>query len=257
VPTLDDYLGPTKKYIDLWADLSPKGTFTVREPHKFLVASNWKFQMENTNDGYHARFVHESAFNTLKHSYGDSAKDYSGGFQVGRAIGLPHGHSMMERPGMTSMKPDIHKVYREHLAQAYGAERADHILYGRNLTIFPNLALLENNIRVVHPITVDRTELYSYYFEYDGVPDEVNADSLRDSQWRRGSMGFINSDDVEMFASNQAGTGVRSLEWLLLSKGIEDETVSPDGERLGGHIHDEICTRSIYREWIRLMDAVQ
>ena len=30
---------------------------------------NWKFQVENTVDGYHPRFVHESAFKTREQAY--------------------------------------------------------------------------------------------------------------------------------------------------------------------------------------------
>lgn len=254
VPSLDEHLGTSKKYLNLWADLSPTGTLRVLEPYKMACASNWKFHVENTTEGYHARFVHESAFNTMKWAAGGGAIDYAGQ-QDGRVAGHRYGHSVMERPGMTTLLPPIRAKYAALLAASYGEERAQEILYGRNLTIFPNLALLENGIRTIYPISVDRTEVYYASFHLDGVPDEINADNVRDSQYRRSSMGFITPDDFEMFVSNQAGTRAQSMDWLLMAKGIEDERVNAEGEYEGAHIHDELGMRAMYREWVRLMRA--
>lgn len=65
VPNLEDHLGDVRKYIDLWADLSPEPEFKLAKPHHYGYQGNWKFQAENGIDGWHARFVHESAFQTV------------------------------------------------------------------------------------------------------------------------------------------------------------------------------------------------
>src|SRR5262245_55426700 len=65
--SLESWLGGAREYIDLWADLSPTGRVVVRPAHRYAYAGNWKFQVENTVDGYHPRFVHESAFKTREH----------------------------------------------------------------------------------------------------------------------------------------------------------------------------------------------
>lgn len=250
--SLDEFLGPLKRHIDLWAELSPTGRIRVLPPHKFLFSGNWKYQMENTVEGYHAWFVHQSAFNVMKRSLADRG-DYGGEKDEGRVIGFKYGHAVMERPGMTSMDKAAFADYMDCLVKSYGAERARQITYGRNVWVFPNLGLLENNIRVLHPLAVDKTEMHSFFFLMEGVPDHVNTDNLRDSQWRRGTMGFVNTDDLEMFSSSQGGVQGTKMEWIYLSKGIHDEISHPNGERVGRHIHDETALRAMYREWIRLM----
>jgi len=252
--SVEEYLGGVKKYVDLWIERSPTGRIRVLPPHKFLVSGNWKYQVDNSVEGYHAWHVHKSAFMTMRHSLASQA-DYGGEREEGRIIGFEHGHGVMERPGMTSMDKAIFAEYFDCLVKSYGDERAREIVYGRNIVVFPNLALLENNIRVVSPRAVDSTEMYSYFFDFEGVPDPVNSDNLRDSQWRRGTMSFVNSDDLEMFSSNQGGARATRLHWTTIAKGMHDETVLPEGGRAGKHIHDETGVRAVYREWARLMSG--
>src|SRR5262245_27087217 len=72
--SLAEHLGAAREYLDLWADASPTGQVRVRAPHRYAYAGNWKFQVENTNDGYHPRFVHESAFKARERAGGRPAR---------------------------------------------------------------------------------------------------------------------------------------------------------------------------------------
>ena len=63
-PDLDEHLGRAKHYIDIFADRSPMGCVQVTKPLKYEYQGNWKLQMENMSDGYHAQYVHASAFGT-------------------------------------------------------------------------------------------------------------------------------------------------------------------------------------------------
>jgi len=60
VPDLDEHLGRAKHYIDIFVDRSPAGAIEVTKPLKYEYHGNWKLQMENMSDGYHAQFVHAS-----------------------------------------------------------------------------------------------------------------------------------------------------------------------------------------------------
>jgi hypothetical protein len=42
------------------------------------------------------------------------------------------------------------------------------------------------------------------------------------------------------------------MEWLVLSRGMDQETTLPSGERLGGHA-DEVPQRAFYRYWREAM----
>jgi benzoate/toluate 1,2-dioxygenase alpha subunit len=252
--SLEAYLGGARRYVDLWADLSPTGQVRVRRPHKFRCDGNWKFHSENGADGYHPRFVHESAFNTKAHFDGRSVQQSAGMQEIGAVLAFERGHALLERPGMAAFDPAEMAEYMACMRERYGPERVQEIVVGRNILIFPNLYLMDSNIRVIQPIAVDRTEIYSYFTELVGVPAAVNRARLRDLQWRLGTTGFIVTDDLEIFGANQSGVQATAVEALHLARGLGRETAGPEGLRRDS-VSGEASQRAVYREWLRLMTA--
>lgn len=256
---LDEYLGETKKYIDAWADRSPGGPLQVKRPHRYSYNGNWKFQSENSNDGYHGGFTHESNRMTMEH-FGLTNPDR--GFQKvsqgGIARGFPYGHGTFEGgfAGKLGLTDSQFKTYWDALVRQHGEKHAREVIEPRHLLIFPNVILMTHNIRVVHPIAPDYTEVDSYFVAMRGVPDEVNMGLLADLQRRLGTTGMIAPDDVEMFAANQTGLKARDMEWLVLRRGLGKETAVSPGE-WHGVASDETPMRSIYKEWLRLMAAYE
>jgi benzoate/toluate 1,2-dioxygenase alpha subunit len=255
--SLVDYLGEVKGYVDLWADRSPNGTVRVRRPHRFQYPGNWKSQAENGADGYHGRYVHESAFKTLEHfqgSEGRRAKKTSV-HGVGAMRGFPRGHAILERPGNRGeLPPALLAEHEATMVRRYGAERAERIGMVRHIFLFPNVYLMDDNIRVIHPLAVDRTEVQSAFTWLDGVPDEINKARLKNLQWRLGTAGLIGTDDLEMFAGCQTAMQAATMDQTLLERGLHREVAYPSGERVG-ESSDETPQRAIYREWRRLMAA--
>src|SRR6185503_15970881 len=93
---LEDYLGEAKRFIDLWADLSPTGSLRVRPPHSYQYRGNWKFQVENSVDLYHPPFVHRSGFA----AFGRMASMRATQTEAGPVTyGFDQGHSVLQRPG--------------------------------------------------------------------------------------------------------------------------------------------------------------
>lgn len=254
VVSLDEHLGALKPYVDRWAELSPEGEMQVLRPHRFRCAGNWKFHLENGTDGYHPQFVHESAFSTRAHFLGQEPKHRTGQQDIGDLRGFEGGHCVLERPGMGAMDPSVQTEYMARLVRRHGERRAQDIVAGRNILVFPNLYLMDFNIRIVQPISVDETEMYSHCTALSGVPEEVNTERLRDVMWRYSNTGFITTDDVEIFAGNQSGLAAEGMEWLVMSRGIDAEELYPTGMRRG-HVAAETTQRALYREWVRLMSA--
>lgn len=250
--SLEDHLGPVRHYVDLWFDQSPNGRVRLLEPRRAYFQGNWKFQLENTTDGWHARYVHESAFQTRKDfSLRDPAKAWKGCTRA-----FAHGHGILERPMRTSFPHKVQASYLALLREHHGAERAELAHYGRHITLFPNVHLMEFKIRVVQPVAVDKTLVYEFPVEFEDTPDEINA-AVTGRMLNEGSLvaGFVNSDDVEIFARAQSGMyGSRLLEWLVLARGMSEEKVEPSGERVGAESY-ELPQRAIYREWARLMNG--
>ena len=260
-PDIEDvvaYLGPLKTYVDYWFDHSPSGRVKVLTPYRSVYPANWKFQLENSTDGWHARYVHESALKTMHHF---GTRSPASGWP-GCARGFDQGHGVLERL-RNDIPPDTAAPFQEHvdlLARHYGADVAEQIYVRRHITIFPNLQLMEFKLRIIQPVAVDRTIVYEYPVELEGVPDPINqAIFSRISQEvsvSSGSFvsGFVNADDAEIFARVQTGVRAARLEWFDMSRGLHREVRQPSGD-IAGDNSDEVPQRAIYRAWARLMAA--
>ena len=250
--SLESQLGPVRTYIDLWFDQSPNGRVRLLEPRRAFYDANWKFQLENTTDGWHARYVHDSAFKTMQDF---SKRDPTKGWQ-GCTRGFERGHGILERPMRSSFAPEVEESYMALLTDRHGKDRAEKAHYGRHITLFPNVHLMEFKIRVVQPVAVDRTIVYEFPIEFEDAPTEVNA-AVAQRMLHEGSLaaGFVNSDDVEIFSRVQSGLyGAHLMEWFILARGMAEEKVEASGERVGAESF-ELPQRAIYREWSRLMNA--
>jgi phenylpropionate dioxygenase-like ring-hydroxylating dioxygenase large terminal subunit len=232
----------------------------VRPAHRYSYQGNWKFQLENTVDGYHPRFVHESAFKTREHFGGRPARDMASSLDQGYTIGFDdHGHAVLEWPegtdnSVTKMPRALADDWVGKLQTRLGAERTRQVLTRRHVVIMPNLVLMDVNIRVIQPLAVDRTEVYSHFIAIEDVPDGVNQSRLRDVQGRLGTTGMINTDDVEMFAACQTGLQTPELEWVRFARGLGREERLANGARRASYT-DETPQRALYRAWGRLMQA--
>ena len=252
VPDIEDHLGELRKYIDFWADLSPEREFKVARAHHYGYLGNWKFQCENGHDGWHARYTHGSAFETVAEFGGPALGRRS---TVGRTRGFAGGFGLLERPGIQQGMSEQQLVdYRQMLLARHTPERVDLIWYVRHIFVFPNLFLFDNLLRVIQPDVVDRTTVVSYPLMLSGVPEAFNRARLPELQMRLGTAGLVNPDDLEMFASNQTGMRSSRFEWVTLSHGMaQDERLQ--GSEIQGEISSELPQRSLYREWARLMSA--
>jgi benzoate/toluate 1,2-dioxygenase alpha subunit len=259
-PTLDEYLGEVKKYVDLWIDMAPEGKLQVSKPHKYSYPGNWKLQAENGIDGYHTRYAHESILKTFEHfnveHYGTTQVNEGPAVrEVGCTRGFENGHCLLERPGLrVQVRPELFEVYRSSLLERYGKERTDQILNVRHIFIFPNLYLMDTNLRVIQPISVNETYVYSHFFELGGAPPEINRERFFSLQKRLGTAGFFSSDDMEMFVGVQSGVQAANMQWVVLSRGLNREVVLANGERLGDP-SDETPQRAIYRGWLNFMNG--
>jgi benzoate/toluate 1,2-dioxygenase alpha subunit len=255
--TLEAYLGEIRDYIDLWVERSPIGAVRLLRPHKTTYPGNWKFQAEQDTDGYHGRYVHDSAFQTLDHFHGDRRKaDRNVAVHgTGYTRGFPRGHCLLEKDGTRGELPsDMIEEYMGQLVKSYGADRARRISMVRHILIYPNVYLMDDHIRVHHPIAVDRTVVHSYFNYLEGVSERINQHRLKNLQWRHSQAGLIGTDDVEMFVSCQSGMQAAAMGQITFSRGLHREERRPSGEHVG-QATDETPFRAMYREWARLMNG--
>ena len=141
----------------------------------------------------------------------------------------------------------------EALTDRLGETRAREVIrtnggLGFNLLVFPNLLLIQVQIRVVQPRRVDWTEVELYPTLLEGAGDAMNARRLRTHEAFYGPSGGGAPGDLAMFRRVQEGLQVESMEWLWLHRGRHRTTVGPGGEQVG-HISDEHPQRGFYRRW--------
>lgn len=255
---LEERLRAVAPYIDLWVERSPTGEIrATTHAHKFHYEGNWKLQMENGSDGYHGNYVHESFMKVVSRAGESTVGDVKRARNTGSVVGLPHGDGFIDRPeggmaGQFDYHDPRHADYQQALTDRYGAERRAEILGQRNLLVFPNLYLFESHIRVIKPVAVDSTVVVMQPILLGGVPDAFNVERMRTHERFFGPAGFGSPDDVEMFVTCEAGLRARSVDWVVLDRGMARETTTGD-RVLGGHTTDEAPQRSAYRAWRDLM----
>ena len=251
-PSLIEHLGDVAKYVDLWADLSPEPEFRVAHPHHYCFEGNWKFQAENGTDGWHARFTHGSAFETAADFGGPPTSTRS---TAGCTRGFHHGFGILERPGIRQgLTEEQNEVYLGLIKKRHVADRIDDIWTERKIYLFPNLTLFDNLIRVIQPISFNRTIVQSYPVLARGLPDDLNRIRISELHTRLSTAGMINTDDLEMFASNQTGMRASKMRWIVLSHGMNEEKNLSGSECVASDT-SEVSQRAIYREWARLMSG--
>jgi benzoate/toluate 1,2-dioxygenase alpha subunit len=258
-PSLEEHLGGVRPYIDHWFNRSPVGEIEVVPPgHKYPYPANWKWQAENGADGYHGNFVHASWQKLLERAGEAPVSDIKKFREGGCTRAFEYGHGLLERPGglnpaasWTGRMMVKYPEYAEALRERYSDEEIEEISARRNIFVFPNLYLFDTQIRQIRPIGVEATEVSLNVYDLKGVPDQLNQGRLRAHERFYGPSGFGSPDDIEIFVSCQTGVKASGIDWILLSRGQHRET-RENGEVIG-HSTDETPTRSIYREWKRLM----
>ena len=95
-PSLEDYLGDFKWYLDSFWDRWPGGTQVIGGVHKWVISCNWKFAAEQfASDMYHAEISHASAIMALAPQRQVSVEEQAERrMQGGRQVSSPNGHGM-------------------------------------------------------------------------------------------------------------------------------------------------------------------
>lgn len=258
--------GPARQQLDYACDLSPDGELIVRSgATKLAYNGNWKLQMENSIDGYHPNFTHQSYIGTFERTTGMKFDMFNGDSSVqSRDLGMgatnidsrryslenPHARARLQ----SLQKSTWGKKYYDDLVKAHGKERAEEVLIinGTHMNVFPNLVVLAQQVRTIQPVSTERTEVYLRPSLLKGVPDEVNTHRLRAYESFYTTAGGGIHDDVEMF--NRVHEGLRCNEdpWLIFRRGLHREQVDNDGT-IFGQGTDETAQRAMWRHWKSVM----
>lgn len=269
-PPVEQWLGPAAGWLDYWIDRAPGGEVIVRSAtHRMGYRGNWKLAYDNAGDGYHPAFSHRSLLEMASRMGDSKDMSYFGKSPDEgpmRTYMLGNGHSVIDQrpsfdgPGSfwANQRPQPGREKFEEDIRANHGEDADRLLdlcVGAqiNLNIFPNLLLIGNQIQVVEPLAVDRTQLSWHATSVGGVPPEINTMRMRTQE---DFPAFGEPDDQANFEEVQRGLAAPEAEWVLMNRGLDVpgwQEVGPDGV-VSSAVTDELHMRRYYAAWLDLMN---
>ena len=265
--------------LDYMADRAPDGEVEmVGGRLRQTFRGNWKLHMENAVDTVHPNFVHESSVAVARDhlAVAGPAEQADQAIQMFNANGFSFsdwdalgihgyedGHVFMDgfyRGGV--IDPDrqdpVFQRYKEAMSAAYGEERMNEIFVREtfNNLIYPNISINTRfqQIRIVPPVAVDRTDVHSYVFRLNGAPEEMFHTAVKFVSTANSPASPVLSDDLAVFEQLQIGLANEGGEWIDLSRRAgKEQAYGNQGNRDIGT--SELPMRARRGAWRRYMAA--
>ncbi len=238
VKPLREFLGDAAKIIDMIVDQSEDGLEVLRGASTYTYEGNWKLQAENGADGYHVSAVHWNYAATTNQRKQRNAGDQiramdagSWGKQGGGFYSFEHGHMLLwTKWANPEDRPNYAR--RDEYAKKCGEATADWMVrHSRNLCLYPNVYLMDqfgSQIRLLRPLSVDKTEVTIYCIAPKGESDEARAHRIRQYEDFFNVSGMATPDDLEEFRSCQIGFNGSALAWNDMTRGARHWIDGPD-----------------------------
>lgn len=272
VPDLEQALGNARTFIRMLGDQSADGMEVLKGFSRYTTRSNWKFQLENGVDGYHVSTVHANymgvVMKRMKMMEDDQVKSIARGDITQMPSGtydLGNGHTLLwgEVPGAED-RPLAER--RDELTERLDELTADWMIkHARNLGMFPNVLLMDQTstqIRVIRPISVDKTEITIYGLAPKGESQGARNRRIRQYEDFFNATGMATPDDLAEFAACQVGNyGLvdqhqsfdRGLDRVILGNDNHAEELNINPVSSGPNWADENLFQSFYRHWYELI----
>jgi phenylpropionate dioxygenase-like ring-hydroxylating dioxygenase large terminal subunit len=280
-PSLTEWLGPIASSFDDMVDRAPGGVLEVAGGvSRHAYDGNWKLVIENHNDTLHPRFVHASSVAAARDQSDEVHSDGAGEVQIKqmRQNGAPAhvweslgiwtsewGHSFMgdyhtdARMAARSEEDPVEREYREALESTHGAERTSQIMAVTrfNTCVYPNLSFMSRfrQLRVIHPISVNRTVVVTYTFRMPGAPERMFRDSIAFANVVNGVGSLVLTDDLETYARVQDGLTSQGGDWVDVNRGLGGDHNEANGTLRGQTGTSEIHLRAQMNAWRRWMNG--
>ncbi|MEJ0024912.1 MAG: aromatic ring-hydroxylating dioxygenase subunit alpha [Rhizomicrobium sp.] len=267
-PSLADYLGEARFYMDAMLDRAEGGTEMIGGVIKWVVPCNWKLAAEQfCSDMYHVFITHASGFIAMAPpeapaggpgpvQEGLQFRASWGGHGSGLFIGAGGFEQMAMTAGVETAEYwciDSAPEAERRLGRSRGRE-----MNGAHMTVFPSLSFLAgtNAVRVWHPRGPNEIEIWAFTLVDAAAPDNVKEQVRLSGQRGFGPSGIFEQDDGENWVEVQRvlqGHQARKTRFNVqmgLGKGGIDDARFPG--RLG-YVYSENAARGFYAHWLRMM----
>src|SRR5262245_31076567 len=277
--SLDDFLGHMATSLDDMVDRAPDGEIEVAGgTFRHMYQGNWKLYLENLCDAAHPWFTHRSSIAAAQQQKDDVFSDGSGEIAIRqmRQNGAPYsfwesqvgiwtyanGHSYLgdyhdDAKLVAAMNDPVFRDYAQALEAKKGRAETQRIMEVRrwNSNIYPNMSMMSQfqQLRVIHPIAVDRTEVHTYCFRLCGAPDPMFRNTISFANVVNGTGSLVLTDDLEIYNRITLGLLSAGAEWLEIGRGFRSDLPDAHGGRKGKNSTSEVYIRNMFDAWRHYM----
>ena len=174
----------------------------------------------------------------------------------------PNGHSYLgdyhdDAKLVAALKDPVFRDYIAAMEKKKGKAETRRVLDVRrwNSNVYPNLSFMSQfqQLRVVHPIAVNRTVVHTYNFRLKGAPEQMFRNTISFANTVNGTGSLVLTDDLEIY--NRIGMGLSSAgaEWIEIGRGMQSDVPDAHGGRRGQNSTSEIYIRNMLDAWLGYM----
>jgi phenylpropionate dioxygenase-like ring-hydroxylating dioxygenase large terminal subunit len=284
-PSLDDHLGPIKRYMQLMFERTEDGLEVLGPPQRFLIPANWKCAGEqHAGDGYHALSLHRSLqeLGIQKVEDGDPAPamygvDVSANAHGFRCIDQRESYwaslddqDLGDRPLdrlMAVPPPGLTAEQVPALAERFTDEELRVLTEFRPEVggMFPNIGAFAVNFptpdgvvgiiswHAFVPKGPERFEFYNWFLVERGTPPELRDAMAELAGLAFGISGFIETDDADTWPQMTASArGVMGRRQKIRYQALIGEKRPADWpDSLGGHVYEGFSKDDNQWQWWR------
>jgi len=274
--SLEEFLGPAKDSFDDFVDRAPGGELEVAGGvFKHTYHGNWKLMLENHLDGAHPAWVHASSVAVARNAPDPGGERYSdiavrqmrqngAPDVVWEATGIwttPRGHGYMgdyhdDDRLVAGLGNPVFDEYRRRLIADMGEQRADQVLRVTlwNTIVYPNCSFMSQfrQLRIIHPLAVDRSVVYTYSFRMPKAPAQMFRDTVAFANVVNGTGSWVLTDDLEVYERIQRGLTSGVPEWVYIGRGYGRD-IDERGTQRGATGTSEVFIRGQMRAWLDYM----
>jgi phenylpropionate dioxygenase-like ring-hydroxylating dioxygenase large terminal subunit len=285
-PSLDEYLGGVKWYLELMLGLGKEGMKVRGEPQRWVMDGNWKTAAENfVGDDYHTLFLHKSMWDLGIVDI--PQRELMDGYHIQAGNGHNLSFSMATAEEKMSEEEEFFGWPKEIsdtfspdglTPEQYEVARRARVCVG---TVFPNFSFLMMpltptpksspatgfmTVRVWQPRGHDKIDIWSWYLVWEGSSEAFAELSYKAGMGTFSSSGLFEQDDSVPWESVMR-TGATAfgrkigLEYNfqrgLPGTGTASELVEswPGPGIATWPRFDEALQRSLYRRWHQFMTS--
>jgi phenylpropionate dioxygenase-like ring-hydroxylating dioxygenase large terminal subunit len=279
-PSLEESLGHMVTSLDDLVDRAPDGEIEVAGgTFKHAYDANWKIYFENLCDAAHPLFTHRSSIEAAQAQSDSVHSDGTGEIAIRQMrqnaapylfwetqVGIwtyPNGHSYLgdyhdDSKLVAALKDPVFREYIAALEKKKGKAETKRILEVRrwNSNIYPNVSLMSQfqQLRVVHPIAVNRTVVQTYNFRLKGAPEQVFRNTVAFANIVNGTGSLVLTDDLEIYNRIELGLSSEGTEWLQVGRGYQSDVPDAHDGRRGVNSTSEIYIRNMLDAWLAYMN---